>query len=103
MTPHWLNYFRFLGYSGEDCPRSQIPSLLGVLEEDAAKTLRRVATEDAVMTDEAAPIIKYYSSRTEIERFRESMKITPLFQEDGMSKYYLVKDFLISCVSRSEL
>ena len=55
------------------------------------------------MTDEAAPITKYYSGRTEIERFRESMKITPLFQEDGMSKYYLVKDFLISCVSRSEL
>jgi hypothetical protein len=57
-----------------------------VLEGDAAKTLRRVATEDAVMAEEAAPSIKYFSGRTEIDRFRESMKISPLFQEDGMSK-----------------
>ena len=51
--------FYFLGYSGEDCPRSMIPSMLGVLEGDAAKMTginggRVMATEDAEMIDTAA-------------------------------------------------
>lgn len=79
-----------IGYSGEDCPRSMIPSLLGVLEGEAARQPRRPAnTDDAEMVDEAAelPKIRYISGRTEIGRKRDHMTIKPLFQEDGMSKY----------------
>jgi len=54
------------GYSGEDVPRSMIPSLLGVLEGDAAKMPRKptpVAEEgDAEMADEEAkalPSVRY--------------------------------------------
>ena len=49
------NFSSFLGYSGEDCPRSMIPSLLGVLEGDAAAVRQKpTGGEDAEMVDEAA-------------------------------------------------
>ena len=62
-----------------------IPSLLGVLEGEAARQLasaRRPAnTDDAEMVDEAVevPKIKYISGRTEIGRKRDHMTIKPLF------------------------
>ena len=48
--------FLWIGYSGEDCPRSMIPSVLGVLEGEAARQMpaRRPGTDDADMIDEAA-------------------------------------------------
>ena len=82
-----------IGYSGEDCPRSMIPSLLGVLEGEAARQPRRPAnTDDAEMVDEAVevPKLRYISGRTEIGRKRDHMTIKPLFQEDGMSTFLRV-------------
>ena len=71
------------GYSGEDCPRSMIPSILGVLEGEAARqpNAPKPNTEDAEMVDEAAnaPSIRYISGRTEIGRRRDTMTIKPLF------------------------
>ena len=89
FSSHYINSSS-IGYSGEDCPRSMIPSLLGVLEGEAARQPRRpINTDDAEMVDEAAeaPKIRYISGRTEIGRKRDHMSIKPLFQEDGMSKY----------------
>ena len=70
-----------------------IPSLLGVLEGEAAKTAaapHKINTDDAEMNDEAAnnnvPLIRYVCGRTEIGRKQDHMKIKPLYQEDGMSK-----------------
>ena len=58
--------FHSTGYSGEDVPRSMIPSLLGVLEGDAAKLPKRPApiaeSGDAEMADEEAkalPSLRY--------------------------------------------
>ena len=70
-----------------------IPSILGVLEGEAARQTpaRRPNTDDAEMLDEAAndARIRYISGRTEIGRKRDHMTLKPLFQEDGISKYYI--------------
>ena len=71
------------GYSGEDCPRCVIPSCLGVLEGEAAKTRPRVtaATEDVDMEEEnkekkeAQESIRYVTGRTDLSRKRDGMKI----------------------------
>ena len=70
-----------------------IPSILGVLEGDAAQPAapKRLNKDgDAEMADEGeSPELRYISGRTEIGRFREHLRIQPLYQEDGMSKYIL--------------
>ena len=91
-------WFFDVGYSGEDQPRSIIPSCLGVLEGDAAakKINGAPAAEDAEMGDGAAPEeskvqqpqMRYISGRTEIGMMREHMKIKPLYEEAGTSKYF---------------
>ena len=81
------------GYSGEDCPRSMIPSCLGVLEgAKGAHSKPKVATAgnaDVDMAEESKQAsaaakatdtsVRYISGKTEIGRMRENMKILPLF------------------------
>ncbi len=73
--------FKTIGYSGEDCPRSMIPSCLGVLEGASAQVKPKVAAAengDVEMAEESkksAPGIRYISGRTEIGRMRVGMKI----------------------------
>lgn len=91
-----------IGYSGEDCPRSMIPSILGVLEGDAAKSLRPPAPQtdgaDTEMANEenkvAPPSIRYIHGRTELGRHRDHMKLSPLFQEDGFMNFDVLEEIL---------
>jgi len=62
------------GYSGEDMPRSVIPSLCGHLE----------ATEDVEMDNKSST---YISGYPELHFKREKMALSPLYQEDNTSKF----------------
>ena len=64
------------GYSGEDMPRSVIPSLCGHLE----------ATEDVDMDNKSS---SYISGYPELHFKREKMALSPLYQEDNTSKFSL--------------
>ena len=96
------------GYSGEDVPRSMIPSLLGVLEGEAAKLPKKPTPiaegGDAEMADEEAkalPSIRYICGQTEIGRKRDHMKIQPLFQDDGMMNFDVLEEILAASLSRN--
>ena len=82
-----------IGYSGEDVPRSVIPSCLGVLEGEHAKLPQkppRKVEEDAEMdgAEEAKehPSIRLISGKSEIAFKRDHMKIEPLYSQEGQSK-----------------
>ena len=74
-----------IGYSGEDCPRSMIPSCLGVLEDAKAakpRVSKNAENGDVEMEEESKKAaatsgssIRYISGRTEIDRMRENMKV----------------------------
>ena len=83
-----------------------IPSILGVLEGDAARQYparRPPTTDDAEMADELANAsqIRYISGRTEIGRFRENLKIKSLFQEDGIINFDIVEEILQASLVRN--
>ena len=66
------------GYSGEDCPRSVIPSVVGV---DAQKL-----AEDVEMT-EAGAKPKLVTGSAGLGFYQDHLAIRPLFQEDGMINF----------------
>ena len=86
---------RCAGYSGEDCPRSVIPSSLGVLEGEHAKMPQKPAAqveEDAEMAEEKEvkeqPQIRLITGKSEIGFKRDHMRIEPLYSQEGQSKFF---------------
>ena len=72
------------GYSGEDCPRSVIPSYLGILEGDLATDAKAQMSktadgEDAEMEEVKEPGVRYVTGETDLKRKRDGMRIQPLF------------------------
>jgi len=81
------------GYSGEDCPRSVIPSVAGVIAEgteDAKKD------EDVEMRGAAKPQLVTGSNLT---FKRDHMAIKPLFQTDTTIDFDILEDILQTSLS----
>ena len=81
------------GYSGEDVPRSVIPSCLGVLEGEHAKLPQKPPSKveedvemEAAEEKKEQPSIRLISGKSEIAFKRDHMRIEPLFSQEGTSK-----------------
>lgn len=71
---------RLIGYSGEDQPRSVIPSCAGVIDGQSALDDQ----QDVVM--EESKNARFISGYNDIGFKRENMRIQPLYQEEGTRK-----------------
>jgi len=69
-----------IGYSGEDQPRSVIPSCAGVIDGQSALDDQ----QDVVM--EESKNARFISGYNDIGFKREGMRIQPLYQEEGTRK-----------------
>ena len=69
-----------IGYSGEDQPRSVIPSCAGVIDGQSALDDQ----QDVVM--EESKNARFISGYNDIGFKRENMRIQPLYQEEGTRK-----------------
>ena len=69
------------GYSGEDCPRSVIPSVAGVLAPEYCEESKK---EDSEMKGQDKDHL--FTGSAALNFKRDHMSIKPLYQEDGMSK-----------------
>jgi actin-like protein 6A len=72
------SYHTRAGYSGEDCPRSVIPSYVGLCESDGD-----VEMEGAGQGSKRRLI----TGGAELAFKRDAMEMQPLIQGDGIRKY----------------
>jgi hypothetical protein len=86
VTPRTLNLACSTGYSGEDHPRVILPSRVGALNFSEANG-------DVVM-DDGSQKMRLISGSTEMAYKRDHMCILPLYGEDGVSKSFLLLNFV---------
>jgi len=89
------------GYSGEDVPRSVIPSLLGVLDGESGRDVQKQREDVEMAGEEAKKGARYISGRTEIGRLRDNMRIQPLFQEDATMNFDVLEELLAASLDRT--
>lgn len=76
------------GYSGEDQPRSVIPSCAGVIDGQSALDDQ----QDVVM--EESKNARFISGYNDIGFKRENMRIQPLYQEEGTLNFDVFEELL---------
>jgi len=82
------------GYSGEDCPRSVIPSVAGLLED--AK-----GAEDVEMKEDGKGDKRVYTGTAALNFKRDHMRIQPLYEADGILNFDILDDLLNHSIQKN--
>ena len=75
------------GYSGEDVPRSVLPSYVGVLEQD--DDARMQTGEEEVNKEN-----KFVIGQTEVSHRRDNMDIAQIYNDDGSLRFDILDEFI---------
>ena len=98
LNSHSLNQnFYLTGYSGEDQPRSVMPSCTGILNTSAESK----DNQDVDMDDGAAKKQKSISGYSELGFKRDHMKVAPLYQEDNTMNFDVLEELFDHSIKKN--